>query len=252
VARGRNRNGLSKVVAIESPKAQVPDGEAPVPESETQAADPLEPEAAPRPRRGRPRQGKAVARDLPRDEELLQIAAEVFFRQGFDGTKLDDIARQAGIVKGSLYHYFSSKDEIYERLVKNVRTTLNLEEEVHKDGPAIERLEHLLRSRMSQTAEYPLEVGLLSRQMVQMEGPIGDWAREIPRSYFNAVRRVIVQGQKEGLLRPVDPDVIAAMILGVLNSICQWYRPGGRVAADELVDELTEFILTGLRVSPRS
>ena len=59
-------------------------------------------------RRGRPRHGKAVDRNLPRDEELLKIAAEVFFRQGYDGTKLDDIAREAGIVKAPLSLVFAS------------------------------------------------------------------------------------------------------------------------------------------------
>src|SRR3546814_6062540 len=70
------------------------------------------PEAPPARRRGRPRQGKAMARNLPRDEEILKIAAEVLYKKGFDSARLDDIAREAGIVKGSLYHYFGSKEEI--------------------------------------------------------------------------------------------------------------------------------------------
>src|SRR5262245_22773000 len=100
------------------------------------AAETVPADSAPRRPRGRPRHGDPVARDLARDEEILRIAAEVIWKKGFAGAKLDDIAAAAGIVKGSLYHYFESKEEIYDRLIKNVRGTLDFEAEVKSDKPA--------------------------------------------------------------------------------------------------------------------
>lgn len=196
--------------------------------------------------RGRPRKGKALGRELPRDEEILKIAAEVLYRKGFEGARLDDIAREAGIVKGSLYHYFGSKEDIYERLVENVRGRINFEEEVKGKAPARERLEHLVRTRLETTVEYPLEVGIFVRELVRMEGPAGDWAREDPKRYFVAIRQIIIQGQKEGAFRPVDPDIVASTILGILAHLPTWYRVGGRIASDALVDEMTDFVLAGI------
>jgi AcrR family transcriptional regulator len=222
------------------------------PEQATPEEANAEAETPPAPRRrGRPRKGKAMGRELPRDEELLKIAAEVLYKKGFDRARLDDIAREAGIVKGSLYHYFGSKEEIYERLVENVRGRIDFEQEVKGKAPAPERLEHLLQTRLETTVEYPLEVALLARELVRMEGAVGDWAREDPKRYFVAIRQIIIQGQKEGSFRAVDPDIIASVIFGVLAHLPTWYRRGGRISPESLVQEVSEFILAGLRPSER-
>lgn len=202
-------------------------------------------EPAKRPR-GRPRQGSAIARDLPRDEEILRIAANVLYKKGLEGARLDDIAEEAGIVKGSLYHYFSSKEEIYERLVENVRGRIDLEQEVSGKGSAQDRLDHLLRIRLATTVEYPLEIGLLVRELIRMDGPVGDWARQDPKRYFVAIRQIVIQGQKEGVFRAVDPDIIASVIFGILAHLPTWYRLGGRIQPQALVSEVTEFVLAGL------
>jgi len=207
-------------------------------------------EGVPRRPRGRPRHGTPVARDLARDEEILQIAAEVIWKKGFAGAKLDDIAEAAGIVKGSLYHYFESKEEIYERLIRNVRGTLDFEAEVTGPAPAAERLAHLVRTRLALTTEYPVEVALLVRELIHLKGLTGDWAREDPKRYFNAIRQIILQGQKEGAFRPVDIDVIASTIGGIFAHLPYWYRKGGRVSQEELVDEMTEYIIAGVLKDP--
>jgi AcrR family transcriptional regulator len=158
-----------------------------------------------------------------------------------------DIANEAGIAKGSLYHYFSSKDEIYQRLLNNVRGRIDLAAEVRGKAPAAERLEHLIRARLQTTVEYPLEVGLLVREMIHMDGPAGEWARADPKRYFNAIRQIIIQGQKEGSFRAADPDILASTILGILANLPVWYRLGGRIDPDDLVAEVTEFVMQGVR-----
>lgn len=203
-------------------------------------------EDRPRRGRGRPRQGKAVARHLSRDEEILEIAAEMLYKKGFDKLRLDDIAQEAGIAKGSIYHYFGSKQEIYERLVNNVKGKINFQAEMKGDGPASERLEHLLRARLQTTIEFPLEVGLLARELVRMEGPAGQWAREDPKRYLVAIRHILIQGQKSGEFRPADPDVLASTIFGILAHLPNWYRLQSRIQPEFLVDEMIEFIMAGL------
>jgi len=205
---------------------------------------------SPRRGRGRPRKGKALGRELPRDEEILKIAADVLHEKGFDGARLDDIAREAGIVKGSLYHYFGSKEEIYKRLVENVRGKIDFDQEVKGKDPAVDRLDHLVRARLQTTVEYPLEVGLLVRELVRMSGPAGDWAREDPKRYFVAIRQIVIQGIKEGAFRPVDPDILASVILGILAHLPTWFRIGGRIMPDALVDEVTDFVMAGLLKHP--
>ena len=68
--------------------------------------------------RGRPRLGKPVARHLPRDEEILRIAAVVFHRKGYEATKVEDVAREAGLVRGSIYNYFRTKEDLYRKILQ--------------------------------------------------------------------------------------------------------------------------------------
>ena len=207
-------------------------------------------------RRGRPRLGRAVARDLSRDEEILQIAVEVVWRKGFAGTKLSDIAEAAGIVKGSLYHYFDSKEEIYARLVNNVRALFEGEADLDTSGTAVERLEQFVRSRVDVILQHPLEIALLNRDLVRMKGTIGDWAREGPKKNFAVIRKIILQGQKDGSFRAADPDLVSSMILGVLAHVPNWYHRDHPSQPEELMREVLEYVLGGIRsrdtIQPRA
>jgi AcrR family transcriptional regulator len=238
--------------SIEEPVAQLPahDG----PEKRVGPADRRAPDSPMRGgltgrRRGRPRLGKAVARDLSRDEEILKIAVEVVWRRGFAGTKLSDIAEAAGIVKGSLYHYFDSKEEIYARLVNNVRSLFEGEDDQLATGTAIERLEHFIRSRVAVILQHPLEIALLNRDLVRMKGAIGDWAREGPKKNFAVIRKIILQGQKEGMFRAADPDLVSSMILGVLAHVPNWYHREHPAQPEELMREVLEYALGGIVTS---
>jgi AcrR family transcriptional regulator len=218
--------------------------------SKTALADTV-PEGTAQRRRGRPRQGKAVARHLPRDEEILEIAAEVFFARGFDGAKLDHIAEAAGIVKGSLYHYFESKEEIYARLIQRIVELVPAEEVISGEEPADERLVRLIRPQIELVARNPVEVGILMRQLLHLEGEVGAWARDYRRRYVNALRQVIAQGQRSRVFRPGDPDALAAFIHGSITVLSEWYRPGGRLDTETIVEELSAFILTGVGAKVR-
>lgn len=230
----------------------VPLHEGPMENDGTLASDPpaAAPETAPapdRPRpRGRPRLGQAVARDLSRDEEILKIAVGVVWRKGFAGTKLSDIAEAAGIVKGSLYHYFDSKEEIYERLVRNVRSLFEVEAASEGSGSALEKLEGFLRTQLDIILKHPMEIALLSRDLVRMRGPAGDWAREGPKRQFALLRKLVLQGQKEGSVRASDPDMTASMILGVLSHVPTWYRPGEQADPEGLINEIVDFVRIGI------
>ena len=200
-------------------------------------------------RRGRPRQGRAVARHLPRDEEILKIAAEVFLARGFDGAKLDHIADAAGIVKGSLYHYFDSKEDIFARLITQITDMVEATDVIREQSPPDVTLRQVVRAQAELVVENPVEMGILARQLVQMEGEVGEWARSVRRRYLDDVRDLILTGQKKGVFREGDPTLLAELVLGSVTVVTEWYRPGGRVDGEQMADELTEFIMHAMSPS---
>jgi len=217
------------------------------PDTGTGPANDVEDEVGKR-QRGRPRQGPAVARHLPRDEEILKIAAQVFFAQGYEGAKLEDIAREAGIVKGSLYHYFESKEHLYERLLEQIVELVDVEVAAGSDRPPAERLAELVRSEVRLVANNPVEIGIIGRHLVHMEGEIGEWARGFRQNFVERVREIIEQGQLEGAFRRGDAATMSAFILGSITVLAEWYRPEGRLGVEEIADEMTAFVLDGVGV----
>lgn len=224
---------------------------APTPDQpDKESSNSAETQTAPR-RRGRPRLGKAVARDLSRDEEILRIAAEVIWAKGFSGAKLGDIAQAAGIVKGSLYHYFDSKEEIYERLFRRVRTLSDFHGSDGAGTSARDRLNHFLQAHLNVSTTHPLEAALLARDMVRMQGALGEWARSTPKRHAGTIRQLIIQGQKEGEFRASDPDAIAGLIMGILAHVPHWILEARPVDAQAVAREMCEFVLIGLSATPR-
>lgn len=200
--------------------------------------------------RGRPRQGQAVARHLPRNEELVHIAAEVFFDLGFERTKMADIARRAGIVPGSIYHYFSSKEEIYQRMVELIRAKVTAGSETDDVEDPRERLIAIVRNRLETISRHPIETALL-RRTTRLEGELGEWAREFARGELLHFRRLIIQGQRAHRFRPGDPDVMARVIIFTLTGIAESFRPDAGVDVDDLVEEVLAFILGGIDLPAR-
>ncbi len=215
----------------------------------TNAINDSETAAKPR-RRGRPRLGKAVARDLSRDEEILRIAAEVIWAKGFSGAKLGDIAAAAGIVKGSLYHYFDSKEEIYERLFRRVRTLSDFDGQGVPGSSARKRLDYFLQAHLNVSTSHPLEAALLARDMVRMQGTLGEWARSTPKRHAGTIRQLVIQGQKEGEFRATDPDAIAGVIMGILAHVPHWILEAQPSDPEAVAREMCEFVLAGLTNNP--
>jgi AcrR family transcriptional regulator len=193
------------------------------------------------------RKGRAIARDLPRDEEIVRIAAAVLAGAGTDGFRLDRIAHEAGIAVASLYHYFDSKEDLLQRVFRRIQDLTRLDDEVH-DGPIALRLEAMVRARAQVVVDHPQEMGILIRHLTHAGGEIGDWARRHAEAAAESLAEAIREGQLAGVVRPGEPRVLAELTTGTLAQIPAWCQTSGTVDGDELVAAAVEFGLTALGV----
>jgi hypothetical protein len=107
-------------------------------------------------------------------------------------------------------------------------------------------METFARARARQVAENPVELGIFARQMVKMEGVIGDWARDLARKDLAVLRHIIVQGQKSGDFRPGDPDLLARLAMGSWIYLVEWYRPTSTLTPEAVVEEVVDYVLGAL------
>jgi AcrR family transcriptional regulator len=160
-----------------------------------------------------------------RPAEILAAALDCFAERGFALTRLEDVARRAGVTKGTLYLYFPGKKELFKAVVRDaVVTSIARGEERVGDAsePAPRLLGHLLREWMAQV-ESP--AGAIPKLIIAEAGNFPDLARfyldEVIHRGRALVRRVLRSGIARGEFRPIDVEsaidcVIAPMILAML------------------------------------
>ena len=162
-----------------------------------------------------------------------------------------------GILKGSLYHYISSKAELHALVTK--RRLEQLIDEVERiaalDIPADEKLTQALRKHLGTIHDFYPES---SQWFVQPAPPKSTTDESAPterpnRTYEKVIRRIITQGVRDGVFRDdLDPQVMTLSVLGSSNWLTLWYRRGGRLTIDEVADTIITMALDSLTASKPS
>ena len=202
----------------------------------TSTADPA------RLRRGRP--GHSL-------DSLLDIAVAVFNERGYDATSMDELAARLGITKSAIYHHVSSKVELLRLALDRALDALFAvtEEPGATSGPAIDRLEHVVRGSVRVLTEQLPFVTLLLR--VRGNSPVEEAALQRRREFDRIVTDLVRAAEEEGDVRPdVDPAVTSRLLFGTVNSLTEWYRPDGGLSADDLAAGLVTTTFSGLRARP--
>jgi AcrR family transcriptional regulator len=190
-------------------------------------------------RRGRP--GHSL-------DSLLEVAVLVFNERGYDATSMDELATRLGVTKSAIYHHVPSKVELLRLALDRALDALFAvtEEPRATTGPAIERLEHVVRGSVRVLTEELPFVTLLLR--VRGNSPVELAALQRRREFDRIVTDLVRGAEDEGDVRPdVDPAVTSRLLFGTVNSITEWYRPDGGLSADDVADALVATAFGGLR-----
>ena len=182
----------------------------------------------------------------PARDAILEAALAVFRENGYERTSVRAIAERAGISISSLYAHIKGKQELFLELVAPVfeHARADMEEIVASDAPVREKLRRAIVRGASAFDENYEELVIYLRDffpILQRADP--EARREYERSWI----ALIEQGIAEGVLRDdVDPKMAAYGILGMINWMHQWYRPGGRFTAAEIGEQYAASWIDGL------
>jgi TetR/AcrR family fatty acid metabolism transcriptional regulator len=151
---------------------------------------------------------------------LLEAAVRVFARSGYHGSRVGDIAQEAGVAHGLLYHYFSSKEEVLRTIFReNWGALLERFRAVEAaDESAAEKLEGITKILLRTWRNDPDLVTVMVREVArsrQLHEQI-----DAVREAFAIVQRIIEQGQAEGTFRTdLDPRLASWMVYGGLEEV---------------------------------
>jgi AcrR family transcriptional regulator len=184
----------------------------------------------------------AVRTPSAREDEILAAAARMFREKGYHGTSVRDIAESVGLLKGSLYHYIRSKEELLARLFDGALegTVRELEAIAGRDASASERLHDMVTAYVRAVTANLDAVGLYLREWRSLPAPDLRRLRAKRHAMRALFEDVVAQGVRAREFAAGDEKIATLAILGMCNWIFEWYRPRGRLRPEDLADQLAE------------
>jgi AcrR family transcriptional regulator len=181
--------------------------------------------------------------------ERLDAAARVFADQGFDQTRIEDIAQATGVPRATLYYYFTGKEDILAWLLRQMLAEMAeaVAGAAAGAGTARERLTAVIRAKVEVIARHPATGRALLADLGRA-GRIPDIAAAIRAAFHSPVRQLLTEGEADGTLRPVgDPETTVAAIYGAISTAAAHFLVAdNRVDSDRVAGEVTTFLLDGL------
>jgi AcrR family transcriptional regulator len=193
---------------------------------------------------------EAPAASGGRREELLRIAGELFARRGFRNTTVRDIADSAGILSGSLYHHFDSKESMVDELLDTFQTELfqTYDTIVASDLSPIEKIEAVVRASFDAIDQHHSEVAIFQNDATHLSsfdrfGYLIQRNARFRELWSSLLKDAIAAGE---LRADLDVDLVYRFLRDTVWVAVTWYRPGGPLAVTDVADQYLAILLQGI------
>jgi TetR/AcrR family transcriptional regulator, cholesterol catabolism regulator len=186
----------------------------------------------------------------PRRQEVVDAAAAIFRRKGYVATTTQDIGDALGILKGSIYYYIDTKDDLLFAVISEAHSRIEESLALARadEGPVLDRLRLFVRRNVEtaiadqdKAAVFNTEFRFLGEERQASVIALRD-------RYEEFLRRLLREGQSEGVVCPdLDVRVASSGMLSMVTSVASWYRPRGRDAEHLVVLNLVEMATSSVQ-----
>ncbi|HEX4107553.1 MAG TPA: TetR/AcrR family transcriptional regulator [Solirubrobacteraceae bacterium] len=182
---------------------------------------------------------------------IVDAAIELFAAQGYHATTINEIGLRAGVQRGALYHHIKAKEDLlHEVLTQHVEAVLEAAQAiVDADLAPAEKLDRLLRTHARTLLERGGELAIYDRDARALTGARRTDLRARQAEVERLWVRIFQEGVQAHTLRALDPVAIKALI-GMVNALHHWFRPDGRLGAEEIAQIISDVVLRGVLVVP--
>ena len=182
--------------------------------------------------------------------QIISRARDIFWKKGYLGTSMKDIAKSIGCKPANLYNYFESKEQLlYETLLEEMQQLISLIEHLEDEDTAnpVEQLRTLVRnqtnlllgSRRSSKLLFDMEFEKLppSKRKIIVE---------LRDRYDVILRKIIRRMMDSGVISAIDEKIASICIVSMIVRSRIWFSPKGKLSVDDTADFLFKFALFGL------
>jgi TetR/AcrR family transcriptional regulator len=189
---------------------------------------------------------------------ILKAAEKVFAQQGLKGSRLFEIANEAGLPKANLLYYFQSKDDIYRAVCRDIlETWLEALGEISAEDNPKKAIESYIKSKMDLSFSRPNASKVFALEIISGAPVIGDYLEKDLKSWVDRQASVFKVWQSRGEMVSISPQHVFFMIWAVTQTYADFNKQITAVlgvkeigAVDHViaVETVTEIIITGLRM----
>jgi AcrR family transcriptional regulator len=184
-----------------------------------------------------------------RDREVLDAAAKVFYERGYAAASVQHVAEELGILKGSLYHYIKTKEDLLFRLLQETHDDVDrilAEVEAVPDLTPLERLHLYVRRQVEYNIDALERVSVYYHDVDQLSEERRKEVFARRRVHDRFVAQLIADAQAAGEADPdQDPKLLSPNIFATMIWVYRWYRPG-RYRRDQVAQACADFALRGV------
>jgi TetR/AcrR family transcriptional regulator len=180
-------------------------------------------------------------------ETIVRAAAELFARQGYPGTSMNDLARACGISKPLLYHYVDDKYQLLREIAEGHVSRLEaiVAEVDALSLPPAERLRQLIRRFVHEYAQARHDHGVLTQDVKFLEPRDRQRVLRKERAVVGAFAAAIAQARPELASAALDKP-LTMLLFGMINWMFTWLRPDGALGHDDMAPIVADLFLGGL------
>lgn len=192
---------------------------------------------------------------VSRRDELLELSARLFAERGYRATTVRDIADAAGILSGSLYHHFDSKESMVDLVLTGFLDELfgRYEEIVAEGKGPRQTLEAVVVASFEAIDRYPAEVAIYQNEAKYLVGfDRFGYLRDRNRQFRKLWAGILQDGVRAGVFRDdLDIELVYRFIRDTVWVAVHWYRPGGELSAPEIAKQYLAILLEGITARGR-
>jgi len=182
---------------------------------------------------------------------ILEAAAKLLREKSYADVRLSDIAAAAGIQTGSLYYHFESREALVEQILVDgvdrvFRATVARVEAMPPQASPREKFACAIRAHLETMHEFDDYVAATVRIINQVPQTLVAARRERRRAYLDYWRKLFVEAEAAGVIRPgINVSVCRMLLMGMLNWSMEWFRKDG-LSATEVGEQASRLLLDGI------
>jgi len=184
-----------------------------------------------------------------KERALLEAGTILFAEKGYIGTTVEDIAREAGVAKGTFYLYFSDKAQLFKRILETASKMHEAEQEkIFKIPTPIAQLRRYIELQLDFFSNNVYLARISIREIHGLEGEAAEIFFRAAARHTALLGRIIAQGAHTGALACSDPQSCAVALTGLINYYLVWENLNEvKKERNEAVDFLLGLALNGLQ-----